>query len=55
MKNSSAFLHTSKIQIKTTLKFYLNSEWLSTRKQKKITNAGRDAGEKNPHTQMIVL
>lgn len=34
MKNSSAFLHTSKTQIKTTLKFYLNSEWLSSRKQK---------------------
>lgn len=53
MKNSSAFLHTSKIQIKTSLKFYLNSERLSSRK--KITNAGRDAGEKNPHTQLIVL
>lgn len=47
---------TWNVQIKTTLKFLFQREWLSSRPQKGTNNASEDVGEKikkNPHALLM--
>jgi hypothetical protein len=47
MKKCSISLTIKEMRIKTTLRFHLNSEWLSSRKQT-TSNFGKDAANRNP-------
>jgi hypothetical protein len=48
MKKCTTPLATAEIQIKTTLRFHVTPVRMVS--IKKITSAGKDAGERNPYT-----